>query len=77
MIKEHWYIVPIDDGCTVLARDFNNDFYFVRKENSSKNEDVLIFSSQDEAQTYIDDWFAPQFYKPEQFWILGENINVQ
>jgi hypothetical protein len=74
-MKEHWYIVPINDGCSVLA--FDAGFYLVRKEDSSKNEDVLIFSSKDEAQECINNCFAPQSYKPEQFWILGENINVQ
>lgn len=65
----YWCIVPVNDGCSLLCRDFNNNFYIGRKENDNK-EDELIFSTEKEAQGYIDKWFAPQCYKPEEFWIL-------
>ena len=69
-MREYWQIVPINDGYTVLCRDFNNDFYIGRKEDSSKNKDVLIFASEQEAQEYINEWFESGYYKPEEFWIL-------
>jgi hypothetical protein len=69
-MREYWHIVPINDGCTVLCKDFNNGFYIGRKEDSLKNEDVLIFVSEQEAQEYINEWFEPGYYRPEEFWIL-------
>ena len=70
-MREYWHIVPVNDGFTVLCRDFNNIFYLGRKE-ACNFEDELEFDSEEEAQTYINDWFAPQYYKTEKFWILGK-----
>lgn len=70
-MREYWHIVPIGDGFTVLCRDFNNNFYLGRKEGIFKNEDALTFSSEQEAQKYINDWFELGYYKPEEYWVLN------
>ena len=68
-MKELYHIVAIDNRYSVMARDFNGNFYLARKENSMHNPDVLVFASRDEAQKYIDDWFHPDYCVPEPFWI--------
>lgn len=76
-MKELYHIVATDNGYTVMARDFNGDFYLARKENSTRNPDVLVFASRDEAQEYIDDWFHPDYCVSEPFWMKEEKSNIK
>ena len=63
-----WHIVPVNNGCTLMCRDSDGNFYIGRKENN--NEGELEFDTEEAANNYIDDWFEPGRFKAEKFWIL-------
>ena len=63
-----WHIVPVNNGCTLMCKDSDGNFYIGRKEDT-KGED-MVFDTETEAKQYIEDWFKPSDYKAEMFWIL-------
>lgn len=70
-MREFWHIVPIGDGCTILCKDKDGNYFLNRKEDKVISDTELIFGSEQAARLYIDENLDSKEYKPEEYWILS------
>ena len=66
-----WQIVPLNDGCYYLYKD-KDGYRLHHKANDARDNDLLLFKTEEEANAYIEKHFTPRTYKAE--WIaIGVN----
>ena len=73
--KKLYNIVPINDGCTYLCRDENNNFYLQHKIILDPNR--LYFDTSEQAQEYILMYLDKTKYKAEWFSIDEDYLEVK
>lgn len=64
----YYHIVPTNDGYTVLCQDKNTSELYLYKKTLGENPEVLIFSSEQAAEEWIELTRLPEgHFKAEKF----------